>query len=127
MNVPSGYTALDLVGFTDRGAYDPNENYVKNDLVHDSSNKIWKCKIDDTTGITPAEGANWTVFVDSQTALSGMTDVNFTNPADGDVIVYDGTAHKWKNAGNLKTLKQAFDDLGLSVVDGEVCQTYSTT
>ena len=126
MNVPSGYTALDLVGFTDRGPYDPNANYVKNDLVHDSSNKIWKCKIDDTTGITPAEGANWTVFVDSQTALSGMTDVNFTNPADGDVIVYDGTAHKWKNANTLKALKKAFDDLGLSVVDGTINQTYNS-
>ena len=126
MNVPSGYTALDLVGFTDKGAYDATAYYVKNDLVHDSSNKIWKCKIDDTHGVTPAEGANWTVFVDSQTALSGMTDVNFTNPADGDVIVYDGTAHKWKNANTLKQLKKAFDDLGLSVVDGTINQTYNT-
>lgn len=127
MNVPSGYTALDMVGFTDREDYDPSANYVKNDLVH-HSNKIWKCKIDDTTGIEPAANvANWEIWVDAYTALSGMTDVNLTNPADGDVLMYDGTTHKWKNAGNLKTLKQAFDDLGLSVVDGEVCQTYSTT
>jgi len=126
MNVPSGYTALDMVGFTDKGTYSASANYVKNDLVH-YSNKVWKCKLDDTKGVTPAAGANWEIWVDAYTNLSEMNDVNLTNPADGDVLMYDGTTHKWKNAGNLKNLKQAFDDLGLSVVDGEVCQTYSTT
>ena len=88
-----------------------------------------------THGLVPAPGAgdqdkvlkgNGT-WGDAAAALVDLTDVNLTDPADGDVVVYDGIAHKWKNAGNLKTLKQAFDDLGLSVVDGEVCQTYSTT
>ena len=88
-----------------------------------------------THGLVPAPGAgdqdkvlkgNGT-WGDAAAALVDLTDVNLTDPADGDVVVYDGTAHKWKNAGTLKQLKQAFDDLGLSVVDGEVCQTYSTT
>ena len=57
---PSGYTALDLVGFTDRGTYDPNYNYVANDLAHQGGN-IWRCLIDDTIGITPEEGTNWTL------------------------------------------------------------------
>ena len=59
---PTGYTALDLVGFTDKGPYAANVNYVKNDLVHHGGN-IWRILIDDTIGITPAEGPNYTVFV----------------------------------------------------------------
>ena len=59
---PTGYTALDLVGFTDRGTYAANVYYVKNDLVHHGGN-IWRVLIDDTIGITPAEGPNYTVFV----------------------------------------------------------------
>lgn len=88
-----------------------------------------------THGLVPAPGAgdqdkvlkgNGT-WGDAAAALVDLTDVNLTNPADGDVLIYDGTAHKWKNAGTLKNLKKAFEDLGLSVVNGEVCQTYTTT
>ena len=88
-----------------------------------------------THGLVPAPGAgdqdkvlkgNGT-WGDAAAALVDLTDVNLTNPADGDVFVYDGTAHKWKNAETLKNLKKAFEDLGLSVVNGEVCQTYTTT
>lgn len=32
-------------------------------------------------------------------ALSGLTDVVLTNPADGQLLRYDATAQKWKNAG----------------------------
>ena len=31
MNVPSGYTALDLIGFTDKETYNSSASYVKND------------------------------------------------------------------------------------------------
>lgn len=60
---PTGYTALDLIGFTDKGLYSGSANYVKNDIVHDSTEKMWRCLIDDTTGITPVEGVNWTAFI----------------------------------------------------------------
>ena len=60
---PTGYTALDLIGFTDRGDYDPSAYYVKNDLVHDGVDNIWKVLIDDTHGVTPAEGLNYTIFI----------------------------------------------------------------
>lgn len=65
---PTGYTALDLIGFTDRGTYLSSENYVKNDLVHYSGN-IWRCLIDDTSGIAPVEGVNWTLFIGEPTNL----------------------------------------------------------
>lgn len=91
---PTGYTALDLIGFTDRGPYDPDANYVKNDLVH-VGNSTWRCKIDDTTGITPTEGANWTIFIESATSLAGMSDVDLNTPKAGDGLVHDG--NDWTN------------------------------
>lgn len=65
---PAGYTALDLIGFTDKGPYSSSANYVKNDLVHYSGN-IWRCLIDDTSGIAPVEGVNWTLFIGEPTNL----------------------------------------------------------
>lgn len=91
---PTGYTALDLIGFTDKGSYDPLANYVRNDLVH-VGNSTWRCKIDDTTGITPTEGANWTIFIESATSLSGMSDVDLNTPKAGDGLVHDG--NDWTN------------------------------
>lgn len=96
MNVPSGYTALDLIGFTDKGDYDSTANYVKNDLVH-HNNSIWRCLVDDTTAVTPAEGANWTVYIQNGTTLNGMADVNLTTPANGDLLRYNSTSSKWEN------------------------------
>ena len=98
MNVPSGYTALDLIGFTDRDDYSSIANYVKNDLVH-YNGRVWKCLIDDTTGITPVEGANWTVWIDEAAYLSGLADVTITNPANGQVIRYNSQNGKWENVG----------------------------
>jgi hypothetical protein len=65
---PTGYTALDLIGFTDKGTYLSSENYVKNDLVHYGGN-IWRCLIDDTSRVEPAEGVNWTLFIEEPTNL----------------------------------------------------------
>lgn len=65
---PTGYTALDLIGFTDRGTFAANVNYVKNDLVHHGGN-IWRVLLDDTIGITPAEGTNYTLFMGEPTNL----------------------------------------------------------
>ena len=69
MNVPSGYTALDMIGFTDQGVYNSATAYVKNDIVHYNGN-LWKCLVDDTTAVTPTEGANWTVFLAEPTSAA---------------------------------------------------------
>lgn len=63
---PTGYTALDLIGYTDKGTYSVSATYVKNDLVHYNGN-IWRVLVDDTTGITPTEGVNYTIFIESET------------------------------------------------------------
>ena len=69
MTEPTGYTAVGMVGFTDKGTYSASASYVKNDLVHYGGN-IWRCLIDDTTGITPTEGTNWTLFVGEPTNMA---------------------------------------------------------
>lgn len=69
MNVPTGYTALDMVGFTDKGTYNSATAYVKNDIAHYGGN-LWRCLVDDTTGVTPAEGVNWTVFLAEPTSAA---------------------------------------------------------
>lgn len=73
MTNPTGYTELDLVGFTDKGEYSPSANYVQNDIVQ-YNYVAWRCKVDDTTGITPIEGTNWTVFVGNppSTSVTGV-------------------------------------------------------
>lgn len=73
MTNPTGYTELDLVGFTDKGEYSPSANYVQNDIVQ-YNYVAWRCKVDDTTGITPTEGTNWTVFVGNPplTSVTGV-------------------------------------------------------
>ena len=69
---PTGYTALDLIGYTDKGAYNSASNYVRNDLVHYNSS-IWRCLVDDTMGVTPVEGAAWTVFIQEPGVMSGAS------------------------------------------------------
>lgn len=97
MNIPEGYSALDLIGFTDRGDYSPNETYVKNDLVH-HNNSVWKCKIDDTTGHPPTEGDYWTAWMTSASSMAGMSDVEFNALNTGDVAIFNHTTRKWENA-----------------------------
>ena len=99
MNVPTGYTALDLVGFTDKGNYNSNTYYVQNDLVHDAGN-IWRCLIDDTHGITPTEGANWTIFIAEPTDMAEaiIAPIEYS-PATaahsaGDQLIYNDTLYK---------------------------------
>lgn len=62
MAIPAGYTPLDYVGFTDRGAYANNVTYVINDIV-DYRGEKWKCKVTNTIGVTPGENANWTIWM----------------------------------------------------------------
>ena len=94
MSAPSGYTALDFVGFTDKGTYSPIVKYMRNDLVHYGGN-IMRCKVDDTMNVTPVEGANWELWVGSSANLVERVIAPLeNNPADvafgvGRQIIYD--------------------------------------
>lgn len=37
-------------------------------------------------------------YVDTGFALSALSDVEITDPTDGDVLTYDGTEEKWVNS-----------------------------
>lgn len=68
MSAPAGYTKLGLVGLTDKGPYVNNDNYVENDLVHHGGS-VWRCKVNNTTGVTPTEGVYWTIWLGEPTNL----------------------------------------------------------
>lgn len=109
MNVPSGYTALDLIGFTDKGAYNSATSYVKNDLVSYNGEK-WRCKLDDTVNHTPEEGTYWTIFIDAPSALDDLADVTISSVANGNILEYDSATSKWKNSTGLSDVKQALSN-----------------
>lgn len=94
MSAPSGYHALDFVGFTDKGTYSPSANYMRNDLVHYGGN-IMRCLIDNTTNVTPVVGANWELWVGASANLVERVIAPLeNNPADvaygvGRQIIYD--------------------------------------
>jgi hypothetical protein len=94
MTNPTGYTALDLIGFTDKGTYASNVAYVKNDIVH-YTGSLWRCKVDDTTNVTPGENANWTAFIgEPQSLVERIIAPLEDNPATvayatGRQIIYD--------------------------------------
>jgi len=109
MAAPTGYSSLGLIGFTDKGDYVAATTYVQNDLCH-YNGKIWKSKVDDNTGHTPASGAYWDIWVDPSDSLEEMTDVDISSPANGDVLEYDSTSGKWKNSDVIGEVKQALSD-----------------
>lgn len=94
MSAPSGYTALDFVGFTDKGTYNTSSTYMRNDLVHYGGN-IMRCLVDNTTNVTPVEGANWELWIGASANLVERVIAPLeNNPADvafgvGRQIIYD--------------------------------------
>lgn len=101
MNEPTGYTALDLIGYTDKGDYSAVATYVKNDLVNYGGSK-WRCLIDDTTGVTPVEGLNWTVFVQipadsTKQIIAPVEQATSTHAYTvGEQLIYNDTLYKVK-------------------------------
>ncbi len=87
--VPEEYEPLEFVGFTDRGIWSSTETYIENDIVH-KDNIAWRCLIDDTIGITPAEGDNWTLFMDSTSPFYGAYDT-FPVPGEPGRFYIDNT------------------------------------
>lgn len=89
MAAPEGYTEIGLIGFTDKGDYSSTETYIKNDLVH-KGNRVWKCIADNTTGITPAEGNSWELFVEGIQQFYGALE-DFPEVGDANTLYIDDT------------------------------------
>lgn len=111
MTEPTGYTALDLIGFTDKGDYDASTAYVQNDLVH-YDNSIWRCLVDDTTGQTPVEGTYWTIFVESENAASGVT--------------YDGTSSELSATNVQDAIDEVVDEKADSTIISDAYDSTAT-
>lgn len=118
---PTGYTALDLIGFTDRGDYDPSVYYVKNDLVHDGVDNIWRVLIDDTHGVTPAEGLNYTIFIRNHgTEAEEIIAPVESNPAAaahavGTQLIYDGDLYEVTKAIAVSDSLVAYPTSGYNI------------
>ena len=118
---PTGYTALDLIGFTDRGDYDPSAYYVKNDLVHDDGDNIWRVLIDDTHGVTPAEGLNYTIFIRNHgTEAEEIIAPVESNPvadahAVGTQLIYDGVLYEVTTAISVGDSLVAYPTSGYNI------------
>lgn len=78
MAAPEGYTLIDFVGYVDKGGYIETETYMENDLVH-AGNTVWRCLVDNTTGVEPVEGTTWTLFIEGEKHYEG-TYATFPRP-----------------------------------------------
>ena len=85
----SGITSSDVVtalGYTPYNATNPN-HYISG---------ITSSDVVTALGYTPYSAANPNNYI-SSAALSTLTDVTLSNVEDGQHLVYDSTAQKWKN------------------------------
>ena len=53
-----------------------------------------------------SDGSSWVLVpsADEEYALTLLTDVNISNPTDGQTLTYDALSGKWKNGSAVKTL-----------------------
>ena len=73
--------SLGKVAFTWRGAYDAGTTYNSQDVVSLNGDS-WVCTADNTTGVTPAASATWSLFAQGSAAVGANA---------GELIYNDGT------------------------------------
>ena len=61
-------------------------------------------------GYIPYNSTNPSGYI-SSAAVSTLTDVNLNNLSDGEILVYDGTAQKWKNSSTSPSGSTTLDGL----------------
>lgn len=116
--IASGNKVLNAVTYT------PGPSVVEWEQIVQSGTKIATITIDgvDTDVYAPTSGG--------ASALSGLSDVTVSNPSNGQVLEYDGTAGKWKNA-NAPTVPDEITDLDdvdvSSLQNGQILKWNSTS
>jgi len=101
-----------------KGTYDPTATYKVLDWVR-YNGVSWVCKVDNTSGVTPVEGTNWTVLAQDGATSGSINWANVNNrpfnslgdglatdsndvlsvDVDGTTIVIDSTTKKLKAVG----------------------------
>lgn len=86
-----------------KGNYSASATYNSLDIVR-YNGKSWMCKQDSVTGITPAESAYWMLVVQDgggATNLTSLDDVTVSEPANGQILLYNSTSGKWENKNDV--------------------------
>lgn len=78
-----------------KGDYNSATTYNMLDMVY-FGGKSYICK-QTSTGNDPTNTVYWQIMLDGASALNDLTDVNITDPQNGDGIAYNATLQKWEN------------------------------
>ena len=83
--------SLGKIAFTWKGAYDAGTTYSSQDVVSSNGNS-YVCTLDNTVGITPVVGANWSLFAQGAAAVTSTAGEIIYNDGTGLVALPVGTA-----------------------------------
>lgn len=95
-----------------RGQYNVSTEYDRFDWVR-YNNASWVCKLA-CVGQTPAEGTYWTLLAQDGSGsgasrLSELTDVLLASLQNGQTLIWDNNAQKWKNGNAISKIADASD------------------
>lgn len=82
-----------------KGDYNASATYNSLDIVR-YNGKLWMCKVDGITGITPAEGDYWMLIVQDGSGantLDALQDTNISSASNNDILLFNATSGKWEN------------------------------
>lgn len=76
MPVPAGYIRLGIIGYADKGDYDPLAVYHKNQVVH-YDEKSYYCKVEGTTNKLPTNKNYWGVMAAGGASIQKTTSLMY--------------------------------------------------
>ena len=87
-----------------------------------------------TTGNLPTDTTYWEKMIDSVSTLSGLSDVNITNIADGETLIWDATNSEWVNGTitgggsyiTLTTTTEQGENVSMSIGGATYTGTFSS-
>lgn len=101
-----------------RGNYDATATYMVLDIVY-YNRKEYIAK-QTTTGNLPTNTTYWQLFAENVENMDDLEDVEFTNPTDGQVPLYNGTTGKWENSDPPSSGHVIEDESGTQLAQQEV-------
>lgn len=76
MPVPAGYVRLGIIGYADRGDYDPEAVYHKNQVVH-YNEKSYYCKVEGTANKVPTNKNYWGVMAAGGASIQKTVEISY--------------------------------------------------
>jgi len=113
-----------------RGDYNSGTTYYPRDMVYDpNTGTSWVCK-QESTGNAPGSPSNyWQQVLASASAsdFGDLADVDFEDLANGQIPVYDGTTHTWKNGNAPAGSFSGLSDVDMAGVQNGQVPTYNSS